>query len=133
MSATSIVTPEGIECGGFMFYNNFDSANLAKVELVESNDSSSENGKIICVTVKLREATSKRFCLFLFFISQANHRHKSHLHRLPKIPVLLTWSSTCGPSTIVMERSFKTTTGLGSISESKLQVQDSSSSLTSST
>lgn len=25
---------ENINCGGFVFYNNFDSANLAKVELV---------------------------------------------------------------------------------------------------
>lgn len=24
-----------ITCGGFLFYNNFDSANLAKVELVK--------------------------------------------------------------------------------------------------
>ena len=29
---------EGINCGGFVFYNNFDSANLAKVEEVDVNE-----------------------------------------------------------------------------------------------
>ena len=28
---------ESINCGGFMFYNDFDSANLAKVERVDTN------------------------------------------------------------------------------------------------
>ncbi|KAG7213224.1 hypothetical protein KM043_002534 [Ampulex compressa] len=31
-------TTEGIACGGFRFYNNFDSANLAKVEQVKISD-----------------------------------------------------------------------------------------------
>ncbi|KAK2575459.1 hypothetical protein KPH14_011191 [Odynerus spinipes] len=31
-----IVMAENINCGGFVFYNNFDSANLAKVELVKT-------------------------------------------------------------------------------------------------
>ncbi|XP_031780428.1 cytosolic carboxypeptidase-like protein 5 isoform X1 [Nasonia vitripennis] len=34
---------ENIECGGFTFFNNFDSANLAKVEAVEINKT--DNGK----------------------------------------------------------------------------------------
>ena len=29
---------ENIECGGFIFIKNFDSANLAKVERVEKHD-----------------------------------------------------------------------------------------------
>ena len=35
---------ENIECGGFTFFNNLDSANLAKVEQVEINKT--DNGKI---------------------------------------------------------------------------------------
>lgn len=30
--------PEGFACGNFTFYNNFDSANLAKVEQVKSQE-----------------------------------------------------------------------------------------------
>jgi hypothetical protein len=36
---------ENIQCGDFIFFNNFDSANLAKVEKVESNKA--DNGKIL--------------------------------------------------------------------------------------
>lgn len=31
---------EGISCAQFMFYNDFDSANLARVEFVPQNESS---------------------------------------------------------------------------------------------
>lgn len=30
---------EGVSCAQFIFYNNFDSANLAKIEFVPQNES----------------------------------------------------------------------------------------------
>lgn len=38
---------ENIACGGFVFFNNFDSANLAKVEQVKITDVSSKGNEII--------------------------------------------------------------------------------------
>ncbi|XP_076174734.1 cytosolic carboxypeptidase-like protein 5 isoform X3 [Ptiloglossa arizonensis] len=37
-------TAESITCGGFVFYNNFDSANLARVELVKVPETSEKDG-----------------------------------------------------------------------------------------
>lgn len=39
-------TTDEIKCGGFIFYNNFDSANLAKVEQVKSAEGASRNEAI---------------------------------------------------------------------------------------
>jgi len=42
-------TSENINCGGFVFFNNFDSANLAKVEEVKISEISGKgNGIISC-------------------------------------------------------------------------------------
>lgn len=36
---------DGIKCGGFEFFNNFDSANLARVEYVPQNQN--DSGKFV--------------------------------------------------------------------------------------
>jgi len=42
-------TSENINCGGFVFFNNFDSANLAKVEEIKIPEISDKgNGIISC-------------------------------------------------------------------------------------
>lgn len=40
-------TSENITCGGFVFFNNFDSANLAKVEQVRIPETSDKGNEII--------------------------------------------------------------------------------------
>lgn len=44
-TSSNLMTAMDIECGGFTFISNFDSGNLARVELV----SKKQNGKMFCL------------------------------------------------------------------------------------
>ncbi|XP_058801298.1 cytosolic carboxypeptidase-like protein 5 isoform X2 [Phymastichus coffea] len=71
---------ENIECVGFTFYNNFDSANLAKVEKVEINKA--ENGMF---TYDF-QCTQLCYCFIIKIISGKNENNKSHKNSTLEVP-----------------------------------------------
>ncbi|KAF3420755.1 hypothetical protein E2986_14165 [Frieseomelitta varia] len=91
-----------ITCGGFSFYNNFDSANLAKVELVKVPETIEKGNP-------LHISGNCTFTCFQMDVKQKiNHQAEAQLQRMPQ-----TMSSICGQSMIVMEHSFKIITEHG--------------------